>query len=76
MISMSRGWLLALRSARKNSWHNGEPRPRGLRGKTLDSGCLCLSRGMFPPDQLCPKHGEQIRKAEVPHRLSSKKFKG
>lgn len=70
-----RSWVLAVRSARKNSWANGEYRPRDSKGRPTEPGCLCLSRDMVPTDTVCPKHGIPIRKAKIPIRLGSKKFK-
>ena len=74
-IEMSRAWVLAVRSAKKGTWYNGEGRPRDPKGRTTEPGCLCLSRGMYSGDTMCPKHGNQIRKAKIPTRIGSKKFK-
>jgi len=74
-IEMGRPWIRATRASKKITWFNGEPRPRDSKGRTVDPGCICMSRGLHPPDTICPKHGNELRKADIPTRLGSKKFK-
>jgi len=75
-IGMNKAWVLAVRSAKKGTWHAGESRPRDAKGRELgEPGCICMSRGMYTGDTICPRHSIQIRKAKIPTRLGSKKFK-